>query len=257
MREMEPSEIVGSPVAVAELTRAATPVTVALVDHLAGAIRTLFGPAAEEAGLLIAQPFQQMRINRLIAGFERAAVKARSAGLQLQPPDPKHFCPISEGMSLEGNEDMREMWASLLINASNPAIASTVRPTFARTLSAMAPDEAAVLKWLAEQPGDKPSILATEILEQCTDDPGVVLDALEASQLVRRGDTVRRSIVSAVQVVATRSVLSERLSRPPVEPSSSSRFEKRLNRSYVVTDLGYAFLRACGHESPLPGTEVS
>ena len=62
----------------------------------------------------------------------------------------KILFPLLAGASFEEDENLHDMWAALLANASSPDNAAKVRPGFIATLRQMAPDEAALLIRIAE-----------------------------------------------------------------------------------------------------------
>ena len=188
---MEFNEVVATPQQAVEFTKAATPLTVAALELLADAVKTVFGPTAEEVGVLMSVPFRDMKINRLISGFQKTSVKAKAAGLTLRVPDPKLFEPIFQGMSLEGDETLQDMWASLLVNVSNPRTPDMVTPRFVSILRSLSPNEARTLQAVYDAFSIRKARISIESLITTVNDPliqkaemTVILEGLESDRLV-------------------------------------------------------------------------
>jgi len=121
---------------------------------LFGPVNDLFlkltGPAAEEYGLMWAESVRLRRTKRFVNGLAKTKRMVEGAGFDPRTIPEKLLLPIFEGMSTEDNEDLQTMWASLLANAASRENAEIVRPGFAAILRQMAPDEAALLKAIAQ-----------------------------------------------------------------------------------------------------------
>lgn len=121
---------------------------------LFGPVQDLFlkltGPAAEEYGLMWSDSVRMRRTKRLVSGLAKTKKMLEDAGVQADIVPDKLLLPIFEGMSMEDDENLSKMWASLLANAASPENAQKVRPGFIATLKQMAPDEAALLMIIPE-----------------------------------------------------------------------------------------------------------
>src|ERR1035438_5844869 len=73
---------------------------------------------------------------------------AQDAGFTPQTVPPKVLFPLLEGASFEEDENLHDMWAALLANATSPLSAQIVRPGFIAIWKEMAPDEAGLLNWM-------------------------------------------------------------------------------------------------------------
>ena len=153
----------------------------------------------------------------------------------------KILAPWLEGVALEENEDLQVLWAALLANAADPQSGDKVRPSFVSILKEMAPDEAQMLNWIHDNGAHSHFVPHDQIVAACSslDDPGVILDALEAAQLIRRGDFG----YSATLMPAGES--GEFIAATVANKSRATRFDNRNDKSYVITDLGRAFVKAC------------
>ena len=111
-------------------------------------VKRMLGPAADELAEMWQDQVRLYRYERQLKCVEKAERMAKEAGFTPQAVPPKILFPLLEGASFEENEDLHTMWASLLANAAFPDQPDTVRPSFISILRELAPDEAAVLKWM-------------------------------------------------------------------------------------------------------------
>jgi hypothetical protein len=163
-----------------------------------------------------------------------------------QPPD-KIIIEILQGASLEEDEDLHTMWSALLANACSLEHANTVTPGFVAILRQMAPNEARLLKWMAECGGDARGITyqllfsaqealgyeAREsfVLPRYKDlDPRLAtcLDGIEAQQLIRRNYWQKTKYGGFTQVMGA----------------------EQVNHTLAITQRGTDFLKACQPPKP-------
>jgi Abortive infection alpha len=93
------------------------------------------------------------RSKRLVMGLAKTKKMLEEAGLEADIVPDKVLLPIFEGMSVEDDESLSDMWAALLANAASPDNAGKVRPGFTAILKQMSPDEAQLLKWIHDHHG--------------------------------------------------------------------------------------------------------
>jgi hypothetical protein len=110
----------------------------------------MLGPAADELAEMWRDQIRLYRYGRQIKCVEKAEKMAEDAGFAPNAVPPKILFPLLEGASLEEDEGLHTMWASLLANASSKK-GAIVRPSFILLLKNMAPDEAELLKQVAER----------------------------------------------------------------------------------------------------------
>jgi len=137
---MDPSEI--SKV-VPEIGKALTPVVAAI--PFTGIVKRMLGPAADEVAEMWRDKVRLYRYSRQLKCVEKAEKMAISAGFTPKAVSPKILFPLLEGASMEEDENLHDMWAALLANASTDWSAQ-VRPSFIRLLQDMAPDEAKLMQ---------------------------------------------------------------------------------------------------------------
>jgi hypothetical protein len=116
-------------------------------------IKALLGPATGEVAERIRDEVRLYRFVRQFECLKKAEKMVTKAGFTPRAVPIKLLFPLLEGASLEENEDLHTMWAALLANASLPGKVEKVRPAYIAILKQMAPDEALLLKGIAELTG--------------------------------------------------------------------------------------------------------
>jgi hypothetical protein len=110
----------------------------------------LTGPAAEEYGLMWSDSVKMRRTKRIVKGLAKTKRMLQDAGFEPNAVPDRLLLPIFEGMSVEDDEDLHTMWATLLANAAVPENSGKVRAHFIAILRQLAPDDAIVLMRIAE-----------------------------------------------------------------------------------------------------------
>jgi hypothetical protein len=169
---------------------------------------------------------------------EKAEKMTEEAGFTPQAVPPKILFPLLEGVSFEENEELHTMWAALLANAASVGTAEVVRPGFIAILKQMAPDEAALLKWIYER---------TWSPEGRYDFPEVVLFATYGTMGFLSPDPVNP--------VDSREVLTNNLRfgacMDSLEAGQLVRSQsEETGRIYKMTTRGDQFMRACRPPKP-------
>ncbi len=230
---MNPDDITKAAPAIAQ---GATALAAAI--PLTAIAKKMLGPAADEVAEMWRDQVRLYRYRNEIKCLRKAEKMAKDAGFTPQAVPIKLLFPLLEGASFEEDESLHDMWASLLANASSPD-GDTVRPGFIAILKQLAPDEALVLKFIADRTpkhfGDNgyyptngsalDNPLGIEFAVQF-----ICLDGLEAAQLVRQ------------------SVVLQRKDLVPTHWSVTLDGEG----PYRLTDRGRSFLQACQPPKPKP-----
>ena len=162
----------------------------------------MLGPAADELAEMWRDQVRVYRYGRQVKLLEKVEEIAKEAGFTPQAVPPKILFPLLEGASFEDDESLHDMWAALLANAASPDNVGKVRPGFIATLKQMAPDEAAVLKWMFENEQEltfyKSGLWKAQVelgyltkeeserKDQMADDMVICLDGLQAQELIRK-----------------------------------------------------------------------
>jgi len=93
-------------------------------------IQRLFGPAAEEAGLMLKDSVQDYRRMRRIRFFKRTREVLANAQIEPAQVPLKILIPIIENASNEEDDNLQDIWANLLANAVDPDERNGVYPSF-------------------------------------------------------------------------------------------------------------------------------
>lgn len=109
----------------------------------------VLGAPLEQVGGLLASPFEEMRrrrSERLAKIAANAAEQMRTVSAEpIQIPDYLAM-PLLERATLVDDEDLQQMWASLLANASHPERAADITQAFPGMLAGISPRDAKFLQ---------------------------------------------------------------------------------------------------------------
>jgi hypothetical protein len=120
-------------------------ITSETIKPVSDLIRSLFGPAAEEAGLMLKDHVRVFRAKRQLRLYLRTAEIFEKTGLTPQRVPLKLLFPIVENASVEESDDLQDRWANLLAHAADPAEAHTVSISFPTILRKLTPRQARFL----------------------------------------------------------------------------------------------------------------
>jgi hypothetical protein len=110
----------------------------ALYKPIESIVKTLAGPAAEEIGLSFRDSVQAWRLKRQVRLFERVKNFCEGAGIRPQAVKLSFLFDVIDKGSLEDDDTLQDMWASLLANAADPrreALISSAFPEVLRQIS--------------------------------------------------------------------------------------------------------------------------
>lgn len=115
----------------------------------------LFGQPLEDAvGLLGADWLRIKRSERILLLGRESERRLRERGVEKPDPlPPKVAVPLLDGVSLEEDPDLFQMWVNLLVNASDPASGVSPNNTHVDILRQLSPAEAGLLQvlWVSGQ----------------------------------------------------------------------------------------------------------
>lgn len=190
------------------------------------------GPAADEAGLLLAEKVRAYRIKNCITVAAKARRMLEEAGFSPNEIPPRLFLPIMEASSIEDDAELQALWAGLLASASQQA--DNLSPSFVETLKQLSPDEARFFDRLYSSRIKQPRpfyarrvTLSPFAFGGRAEAPHVSPDTFERLGLIRR-------IYGLTQ------------------EEGSSNAEKDVGYYFEVTDYAETFMRACHCELHLP-----
>src|ERR1035438_1132003 len=143
---MDPNELIK---AAPEIAKGAGALAAAI--PFTSIVKKMLGPAADELAEMWRDQVRLYRYERQLKCVEKAEKMAHDAGFTPQAVPPKILFPLLEGASFEEDENLHDMWAALLANASSPENSEKVRPGFLATLKQLAPAPELVLRWMLDQ----------------------------------------------------------------------------------------------------------
>jgi hypothetical protein len=149
---MDPNELLAAGTAVAKIAAGSIPFT--------GIVKRMLGPAADEVAEMCRDSVRVYRYGRQLKLLEKSERMAQEAGYTPNAVPLKILFPLLEGASFEDNEDMHDMWAALLANASRSD--NMVHPSFIDILKQLRPIDA---KFLAVVYGlEQPDLQRSNVL---------------------------------------------------------------------------------------------
>lgn len=107
----------------------------------------IFGPSLREMGGILHDRMKLLRAENLVKLRNRwQQLRVERGGIEyIRPLDVKIGCPLLEAASLESNEYIQELFARLLLNASDPSSDVQLRRTFVKILEELQPLDAKLL----------------------------------------------------------------------------------------------------------------
>lgn len=210
------------------------------MDALQTIVTTIVGgvPAAEILKRVVlpsADALGERLKSRVERCFEKSAKMLDDAGSTVQAVPDKLVIEILQGASLEENENLHTMFASLLANAASVENAASVQSGFVAILKQMSPAEALLLKFIADREdkdqygaGYYPEYHAAAPIPSVRQSLDIGLDGLVAAQLVKRTVILRG---------ANRN-------------SQSADIELADEGPFWLTDRGKAFMKCCTPPKP-------
>lgn len=116
------------------------------VQKTAGTLLSrLFGPMVDEMGLTAADNFRVRRLKNQIRNFKKIEKIVEEEGLTLKQVDLKVLVPYLEGVAVEEDEELQNIWARLMANYldSKRNLKAHVYPSILKQLST---DDVKILK---------------------------------------------------------------------------------------------------------------
>jgi hypothetical protein len=115
----------------------------------------IFGRALEEFGAALADKAQYWRASRMLRLEERyeAACEAIGRSRASKPVEPKFAFALLEAESLENDDELQDMFARLLANATTEGTGVEDRRAFVSILQEFKPLDARLLTMIHQSPG--------------------------------------------------------------------------------------------------------
>lgn len=112
-------------------------------------LKRVLGPVGDEAGKALAHPLREWNEKRVKLGMqtlEAAAKMLEDGGRQATAVPGRILFPLLQAASIEENDQLRKMWATLLANSADSERRADMLPSFVLILQALSPVEAVVLE---------------------------------------------------------------------------------------------------------------
>lgn len=136
-----------------------------LVEKTEQLMVTLLGPSANEISQHLADNFRYRRFKNQVKIFSKAQDLLNEKGITPRHLNLKTLVPLLEATSLEEDESLQEMWASLIFNVTSESH-SDIHAKLVKTLSSLTSSEAKLLGFLFSKQEDWTSSNADDIAEQ-------------------------------------------------------------------------------------------
>lgn len=106
-------------------------------DIIKGFVQKLIGPTADEVGFLFADNLKLWRLKNQIRNLEKVKRIVEAKNIDIRHVNLKVLVPYLDGVALEEDEKLQDMWANLIVNYidSNQNLITHVFPDILRQLS--------------------------------------------------------------------------------------------------------------------------
>jgi hypothetical protein len=189
------------------------------LDLLKGFLEKAIGPSVEELGLGLSDGLRMRRFKNQLRNLERAKRIVEEHDINIKQINLKALFPYLEGVALEEDEALQEMWANLFVNYidSERNLTMTVFPDILKHLSS---NEVKMLVFMEENMGQ---LKKQDLHKETKNFPGEY-SGEEIGNLNRLG---------LIEAIGNYSVYDV------------NKVEELVPEDYFVTVLGYSLLRAC------------
>jgi hypothetical protein len=122
------------------------------LDLIKDVFESMLKPATDAIGQIIASPLQMIAFNRQINNLKKVEKNIREKGLTTKNINSKVLFPYLQGIALEENEKLQDMYANLITNYidANKNLTITVYPSILQQLST---HEVVLLEYVLNQRG--------------------------------------------------------------------------------------------------------
>lgn len=192
------------------------------IDWAKDVFQRLTGATVDEIGQLMADKVRLWRFNNQVKNLSKVREIVEREGISPKQISLKVLFPYLEGVSLENDEELQEMWANLLVNYIDSAknLRINVLPSILTQLSS---EEIKILKFL---PRTQSELAASNITTASIEIDPAAFSNLERLGLIKRLDT---GVFMGAQGEKSFAVERKKLSK----------------HDYCPSILGNALLEAC------------
>jgi len=203
----------------------------------------LVGPAFAEIGEMFGDTTRHWRANNAARLLEKTQAKLTIVGGPIKPVAPRNLIPLLEAASLEDDDTLQELWASLLATASSRPNDFTA--AFIATMRLLSPADAQFIQALHGKTFIKENFFidwdefgAARLLGITEESAHASLESLERVGVVK----LHTRVTSLAQMVTERKSSGDAAVNVP---RSSVQDLVLRNDGYFITRYGELFIRAC------------
>lgn len=199
----------------------------ATLKPFANLIERLFGGTVDEIGGMWQDSLKVRRQLRQVKLMEKLQKALSGVEFEPQPIPDKIWMPILQAASMEDDDELQNIWASLLANASNSGNIGLVHPSYVEIVRQLSSREATLLQWIYNL---DPKI-------------GIVDSYLKDTYQHLFGAEGMQDMMVATENLLRLGLLTKDLT----VHVDGARMDKRAMtlHSYKQTELGAAIIRAC------------
>jgi hypothetical protein len=142
-----------------------------------GLLARIFGPSADGLGIMLSQPIKMRLVQNQIRNLEKLKNICEKEGVNIKQVDLKAVLPYLEGIALEEDPVLEELWANLMANYldSEKNLNTTVYPSILKQISS---SEAKALEYFYK--GSLVSVTSTNTMQIDINDPEMKQTKFEA-----------------------------------------------------------------------------
>src|ERR1043165_3809210 len=120
------------------------------LDAVKGFLQKLVGPSVDEMGLLLSDNVKLWRLKNQLRNLEKVKTIVEKENINTKQVNLKVLFPYLEGVSLEDDNELQDLWANLFVNYidADKNLRVNVYPS---VLSQLSTQEVTVLKFLMEE----------------------------------------------------------------------------------------------------------
>jgi hypothetical protein len=200
------------------------------LDLAKGFLQTLVGPSVEELGLLLSDNVKLWRLKNQIRNLEKVKNIVDKENIDVKQVNLKVLIPYLEGVSLEEDETLQNLWANLFVNYidSKKNLTINVYPNILKQLST---NEVKILNYMQSHEGRLQ-------YGGYNADKNIQVNSEEIANLERLG--VVKEFLELIQYGGQ-----------PDDNNGQWKWDIDEDSSgiFYITDFGYEFLRACERKS--------
>ncbi len=235
-------------------------VTSSAMKPVTDLIASIFGPAAEEAGLMLKDHLRVFRAMRRFRLLTRTAEKLKEMGVNPQQVPLKLLFPIVENASIEESDELQDRWANLLARAADPKEANKVSIAFPEMLRELSERHVKFLDALYEAARETLSrspaktiegvSFGTATLHSALSDAGVARYPVRSRGWISAAEWEREDVKAdseeiglAMDMFVRHTIFEVAYELPQRRHNSAN--EPELDSGYQFTRLGVRFVEAC------------